>query len=91
MKPLIIVNQTDVNISYVNNEAYISLADMVKAIGSERDLIGDWMRLSSTIEFLGVWEVAIGNKNFNLREFEDFISAITLSHTSWLFYLIWKC
>jgi hypothetical protein len=54
MKPLIIVNQTDVNISYVNNEAYISLTDMVKAIGSERDLIGDWMRLSSTIEFLGV-------------------------------------
>lgn len=72
MKHLITINEVDVNVSFIDQETYISLTDMVKAQGGDKDTIANWIRLRNTIEYLGVWEIASGNKDFKLVEFEEF-------------------
>jgi KilA-N domain len=72
MKHLITINEIDVDITVIEKETYISLTDMVKAQNGDKDTIGNWMRLRNTIEYMGVWEIASGNKSFKLVEFEEF-------------------
>lgn len=52
---------------------YISITDIAKQKNSEypRDVIKNWMRNTSTIEFLGVWE-RMHNPNFKPVEFDRF-------------------
>lgn len=52
---------------------YISLTDLAKYKNPEfpSDVIKNWMRLRSTIEFLGVWE-QLNNTDFKLVEFDGF-------------------
>jgi len=63
-----------ISITKVEEEDYICLTDMAKAKeGDNRaaDIIKNWIRTRSTIEFLGTWET-IYNPNFKVAEFDHF-------------------
>lgn len=51
-----------------HDDEYICLTDIAKGFGGN-DIIKNWLRSRSTVEFLGTWE-KINNKNFNLVEFD---------------------
>ena len=65
----------DVQISVLSKEQndFISLADIARYKNSDepKDVVKNWMRSKSTIEFLGLWE-KINNKNFKGVEFDSF-------------------
>ncbi|MCF6308616.1 MAG: KilA-N domain-containing protein [Flavobacteriaceae bacterium] len=70
----IIVQGTIINITSLKEEDYICLTDMVA--GKEdniraADVIKNWIRNRSTIEFLGTWE-SLYNPNFKVVEFDHF-------------------
>lgn len=67
MKNRIIVKDTEIRITRVNDEDYISLSDMLKAKDGEF-FISDWLRNRNTVEFLGIWE-QVYNPDFNCGEF----------------------
>ena len=52
---------------------YISLTDMAKHKNPEfpADVVKNWMRLRSTLEFLGLWE-ELNNPDFNMVDFDQF-------------------
>jgi hypothetical protein len=58
-------------LSQGNDDDYISLTDIARYKNADypSDVIQNWMRNRSTIEFLGIWE-RIHNPNFNYLEFE---------------------
>ena len=63
-----------VSITKFNDEDYICLTDMAKAKkGDNRaaDIIKNWLRTRTTIEFLGTWEM-LYNSNFKVVEFDHF-------------------
>ena len=69
----ITVKNIDINITGIEDDDYISLTDIAKIKNVEfpRDVIKNWMRLRSTIEFIGIWEL-LNNDNFNKVEFDLF-------------------
>ncbi len=65
-----------VSITQINDEDYICLTDMAKAKqGDNRaaDIIKNWLRTRTTIEFLGTWE-KLYNPSFKVVEFDHFKS-----------------
>ena len=52
---------------------YISLTDIAKYRNSDApaDVVKNWLRSRSTIEFLGLWE-QLNNPSFKLVEFDGF-------------------
>lgn len=63
-----------ISITKIEEEDYICLTDMAKAKkGDNRaaDVIKNWIRTRTTIEFLGTWET-IYNPNFKVAEFDHF-------------------
>ena len=62
----ITVQGKNINITSVNNDDYIFLTNMVGDNDDVRaaDVIKNWIRNRSTIEFLGTWE-SLYNKDFN--------------------------
>lgn len=78
-----------VNLSENEND-YISLTDIAKVKNSEfpADVVKNWMRNYSSIEFLGLWE-KINNPNFKLVEFDGFknksgSNSFVLSPLKWI-------
>ena len=57
-KQTINIQGTNISIISKNKDDYISLTDMLKAFGDD-NIIYNWMRNRSTIEFLGLWEKCI--------------------------------
>ncbi len=76
-KSLIIVQGTEIAISSINQQDYISLTDMVRGTEGE-DHIRNWMRNKNTIEFLGVWE-QLHNPNFKGVGFDTFLQEAGLN------------
>ncbi|MEG1705296.1 MAG: KilA-N domain-containing protein [Clostridia bacterium] len=73
-KENIIVNNLPISIlSNDNINDFISLTDLARYKNSEfpKDVIKNWMRNRSTIEFLGLWEM-MHNKNFKGVDFDTF-------------------
>jgi len=67
-KSQIIVQDTPITITQINEEDYISLTDMMKV--KEGDFFfHNWLRNRNTVEFLGIWE-KVHNPNFNSVEFD---------------------
>ena len=73
-----------------NDGDYISLTDMARYKNSlePKDVVKNWMRNYSTIEFLGIWE-RINNPNFKGVEFDAFkkeagANSFTLSPKLWI-------
>lgn len=65
-------------VTVFNNENlqnnYISLTDIAKyKSDSPADLIKNWLRARSTIEYIGLWE-QLNNKNFNTENYSKFLS-----------------
>ena len=69
---------------------FISLTDIAKVKNSSeaKDVVKNWLRSRSTIEFLGLWE-KINNSQFKGVEFDAFkleagTNSFTLSPTKWI-------
>ena len=88
---LISVQDTPITIMSIDERDYINLTDMAKARGDESraaDVIKNWLRSRSTLEFLGTWEV-LYNSGFKVVEFDHFKSeaglhTFTLSAKEWV-------
>ena len=88
---LITVQDTTISVMKVNKEDFICLTDMAKArtdAGRAADVIKNWIRARTTLEFLGTWEVMY-NPNFKVVEFDHFKSeaglhTFTLSAKEWI-------
>ncbi len=65
------VNNQDISIFYKKDEDYISLTDIARIKNSDdpKDVVKNWFRNKSTVEFLGLWE-RINNLNFKGVEFD---------------------
>ena len=77
---------TDIN----NQSDYISLTDIARHRNPDepKDVVKNWMRVRSTVEFLGLWE-QLNNPNFKGVEFDSFkkeagSNAFTLSPEKWI-------
>lgn len=87
----ITVQDVPVTIMNVDQRDYISLTDMARArtdAGRAADVIKNWLRARSTLEFLGTWEIMY-NPNFKVVEFDHFKSeaglhTFTLSAKEWI-------
>lgn len=87
----ILVNDVEITISeQKDRDDYICLTDMAHFRDKERTnyIIQNWMRLRSTIEFLGLWE-HINNPDFKGIEFDAFrnssgLNSFTLTPKQWI-------
>lgn len=77
-------------ISSLHTDDFLSLTDIARYKNSTapKDVIKNWMRVRSTIEFLGLWE-SINNPDFKGVEFDSFrtqagSNAFTLSPQQWI-------
>ena len=80
----------EINLQNVKNEEYISLTDIARYKNRDepKDVIKNWLRSKSTIEYLGLWE-RIYNENFKGVEFDSFkkeagSNSFTLSPLKWI-------
>lgn len=74
MKKEIEVNGLKVQIKHQNGNDYISLTDIAKSEGENirpADLIKNWIRTRTTLEFIGTWE-KLHNPEFKVVEFDHF-------------------
>ncbi|MBI2335782.1 MAG: KilA-N domain-containing protein [Deltaproteobacteria bacterium] len=88
-KTLIVQNQ-QISIILGDKADYISLTDIARSKNRDepKDIIKNWMRSKSTIEFLGIWE-QINNPDFKGVEFDAFkneagSNAFVLSPQKWI-------
>jgi hypothetical protein len=85
------VQSVKVGVTIYNGEDYICITDMAQAkadASRAADIIKNWIRTRSTLEFLGTWE-KIYNPNFKVVEFDHFKSqaglpSFVLSPTQWV-------
>ena len=70
----------------VGKEDYISLTDIARKKNAEelKDVVKNWMRFRTTIEFLGLWE-QLNNPDFKGVEFDSFLfeagsNSFTVAH-----------
>src|ERR1700736_3004824 len=89
-KQIIEVKGTAITIIQVNQSDYISLTNIArhKNPTEPKDIVKNWMRSKTTIEFLGLWE-KLHNPVFKGVEFDSFVqeagsNAFVLSPTKWI-------
>ncbi len=90
-KEKITVQGTDIIVISEKNDDYISLTDMAKAKEGEAraaDIIKNWIRTRTTLEFLGTWE-QLYNPDFKVVEFDHFkmqagLPRFVLSTSEWV-------
>jgi hypothetical protein len=90
MKKEIEVNGLLAQLKKQKNEDYISLTDIAKKKNpfEPKDVVKNWLRSKSTIEFLGLWE-KLNNKTFKGVEFDSLLkdsgnNKFTLSPSRWI-------
>ena len=87
----ILVQDVPVTVMSIDQRDYISLTDMAKArtdAGRAADVIKNWLRARSTLEFLGTWEIMY-KPDFKVVEFDNYKSeaglhTFTLSAKEWI-------
>src|SRR5215216_5591786 len=74
----------------LKDDDYISLTDIArnKNAAEPKDVVKNWLRSKTTIEFLGLWE-QLNNPEFKGIEFDSFMyeagtNAFTLSPSKWI-------
>ena len=89
MKKLI-VQDTLVSLTRINDADYISLTDIARVRNPDepKDVVKNWLRNRSTVEYLGLWE-KINNTAFKGVEFDSFrleagSNSFTLSPSKWI-------
>lgn len=86
----ITVKNIEINVTGIGNDDFVNLTDIARIVNSEFPayVVRNWMRLRSTIEFLGIWE-QLNNDNFNLTEFDQIrnasgFNAFVMTATKWV-------
>lgn len=86
----ITVQNVDIVLYEDNQQDYISLTDIAryKNPAEPKDVVKNWMRSRTTIEFLGIWE-QLNNLGFKGVEFDSFLyeagsNSFTLSPSKWI-------
>lgn len=71
----------EIGLKSIETQDYLSLTDIAKHRNPEApaDIVKNWLRSRSTIEFLGLWE-QLNNPAFKLVEFDQFRSSAGLNH-----------
>ncbi|MCL2063442.1 MAG: KilA-N domain-containing protein [Candidatus Cloacimonetes bacterium] len=90
-KDKITVQGSEITVISVNGNDYISLTDMAKSkegVGRAADIIKNWLRTRTTLEFLGTWE-ELYNPNFKVVEFDHFkmqagLPSFVISISEWV-------
>lgn len=89
-KNKITVTNIPISILTADNGDYICITDMVKGNDNRRaaDVIKNWIRSKSTIDFLGAWET-INNPDFKVVEFDHFrkdagVPSFVMSVSDWV-------
>jgi len=90
-KAKITVQGAEITIISSKNDDYISLTDMANAKEGEAraaDIIKNWIRTRTTLEFLGTWE-QLYNPSFKVVEFDHFkmqagLPSFVLSTSEWI-------
>jgi hypothetical protein len=87
MAKLIQVQGADIQLLSVEEHDYISLTDMVKNFGDSQ-LIYNWMKNRSTLEYLGAWEQLYNpqflNEGFDEMRIQSGFNAFTLTPKKWI-------
>jgi hypothetical protein len=85
-----IIKVQDIGIEILIVNGYISLTDIArsKSANEPKDIVKNWMRSRSTIEFLGIWE-QLNNTSFKGVEFDPLLfeagsNSFTLSPSKWI-------
>lgn len=87
----ITVQNTSITIIAKNSDDYICITDMAKARNDDSraaDIIKNWLRNRTTLEYLGTWEL-LYNPDFKVVEFDHFrmqagLPTSTLSAGEWI-------
>ncbi len=86
----ILVKGISITTVKIENEDYISLTDIARNKNADepKDVVKNWMRSRTTIEFLGLWE-QLNNPDFKGVEFDSFLfeagsNSFTLSPSKWI-------
>jgi KilA-N domain len=81
MADIIKVQGTQISLVLRNQKDYISLTDIAKHRNPDTpaDIVKNWLRSRSTIEFLGLWE-QLNNPDFKLVEFDQFKNEAGANH-----------
>lgn len=81
---------TIINNGQDDNSDFISLTDIAKTRNEEAptDIIKNWLRAKSTIEFLGLWE-QMNNSDFDIQKFSEFknnsgSNSFVMSSSKWI-------
>ena len=90
-KDTINVQGTTITVITIKEDDYISLTDMANAKAGETraaDVIKNWIRTRTTLEFLGTWE-QLYNPDFKVVEFDHFkiqagLPSFVLSTSEWI-------
>jgi hypothetical protein len=86
----LIVQDTLVSLTRINDDDYISLTDIARVRNPDepKDVVKNWLRNRSPVEYLGLWE-KINNVAFKGVEFDSFklqagSNSFTLSPNKWI-------
>ena len=86
----ITVKNIEINVTGIGDEDFVSLTDIARAKNPKepKDVVKNWMRLRSSLEFLGIWET-LNNPSFNRVEFDPLLAesgknSFTMSPTRWI-------
>jgi len=89
-KQILTVKGNNIAIISKNKDDYISITDIARHKNPEepKDIVKNWMRSKTTIEFLGLWE-KLHNPDFKGVEFDSFMyqagsNAFVLSPSKWI-------
>ena len=89
-RKIILVKGISITTFKIENEDYISLTDIARNKNADepKDVVKNWMRSRTTIEFLGLWE-QLNNPDFKGVEFDPFLfeagsNSFTLSPSKWI-------
>jgi len=87
---IIVVKGISIATLKYGNEDFISLTDIARNKNEQepKDVVKNWMRSRTTIEFLGIWE-QLNNPGFKGVEFDSFMfeagsNSFTLSPAKWI-------
>ena len=69
MKQTIIINDSEIGITLVDESEFVSLSDLSTAFGGNDEAIRNWMRTRQALEMMSIWEEE-NNANFNSVEFD---------------------
>lgn len=86
----LLVKGITITVTKAGNDDFISLTDIARNKNAEepKDVVKNWMRSRTTIEFLGLWK-QINNPDFKGVEFDTFLfepgrNSFTLSPSKWI-------